>query len=77
MTIAVMGFTKRLSEMGAASIIGPMFLWIVLGVVALVLLVGWRMDRKDKASAGRSRSASDMTREAMRSRQRYRGGRAR
>jgi hypothetical protein len=48
-----------------------MVLYIVVGVVAVVLLAGWRLDRKDRAGNGRSRKASGMTRDAMRHRQQH------
>jgi hypothetical protein len=49
-----------------------MVLYIVLGVVAVVLFAGWRLDRKDRAGKGRSRKAAGMTRDAMRYREQYR-----
>ena len=48
-----------------------MVLYIVLGVVAVVLFAGWRLDRKDRAGKGRSRKAAGMTRDAMRYREQY------
>ena len=46
--------------------------YLVLGGVSVVLFLGWRLDRKDRAGDGRSRKASDMTRDAMRHREQFR-----
>lgn len=51
--------------------------WIVIAVIVLAVLVaavagGAALDRRDRRGTGVSRSASDMTRGAMRHRQQYR-----
>jgi hypothetical protein len=47
--------------------------WYIVGaLLVMVLVLGWRLDRKDHRALGKSRRASDMTREAMRYRERFR-----
>ena len=55
-----------------------MFVGIVVGLIASVLVGGFVLDRRDKKKGtGRSRGASSMTKSAMRHRQQYgrKGGR--
>jgi hypothetical protein len=48
--------------------------YIVAALIAAALVLGWRLDRKDHRALGKSRRASDMTREALRYRERFRRG---